>query len=369
MDAGKTRLLWVLSAIALALLSLGLFVARWIAFSPGNTGTTNPDGGRAGDAQSSAGGPNSEPCPIAIGTMRQPSSSPAPSRGGAPSGRIGGNQFSTPPPPVGGAATAPSTTGRPGISPAGKRYIAAYNTAGKDADSLCKEALCYMREGVYSEAERALKASLRLDPNQVNARGLLGTIYAYRSLAYSKAAAEFSKVLELVPNESQSLIGRGWCEMAMANYTAAKRDFEQYVRLNPKSGTSYMALGVLDYFRGNRARSAKRFAEGAEKAPSYTPNRLWGVAVSGAHGRAAQATELAYAALFEGSGTPVRFISAADKRGLGDSAIFFFLGKWALARGAKSDAAKYFRASLREGAPDMFRIFSDIELMKLEGAE
>jgi len=62
-------------------------------------------------------------------------------------------------------------------------------------------ALAYERTGIYSEAEQELLLSLRLDPNQLDARNQLGVIYAEEG-NYQRARAEWADLAESNPDYS-----------------------------------------------------------------------------------------------------------------------------------------------------------------------
>ena len=259
---------------------------------------------------------------------------------------------------------------KPSVSMAGKRYIDAYAKSGKDAHSLNKAAMCYMREGIVGEAARALRESLALDPGQVNAHGMLGTIYAYHKCDYPAGAQEFSAVLDLMPGQTVALSGRGWCELMMGDYASAKRDFEERVAKEPASGYANMSMGALEYFRGTRAKALEWFGKGVEKAPKYPPNHLWRLVLTGGvppDDAPLPPVAEAFAKLFDGKTLPPEFARLAKRTGLDSGTIFFFLGEWAKARNDSAAAAEYFTASMKSSSPSVFRLMSEKELNALGG--
>lgn len=67
----------------------------------------------------------------------------------------------------------------------------------------------------------------------------------------SKAAADFSKALNLDPKREKALALRGWCYAAKGEAKSAKKDFDDAIELNDRMGVAYAGLAQLAYDEGD----------------------------------------------------------------------------------------------------------------------
>jgi tetratricopeptide (TPR) repeat protein len=120
----------------------------------------------------------------------------------------------------------------------------------------------------YPEAVRHFKEAVRLDPNNANAQAYLATSYfiqwvpgadsADNKKNYDMAQAEFQKILQRDPSNSQALASMA--SMAYNSATTAspeKRKLafeearkwnERRIEVDPKDAEAYYYLGVIDYY-------------------------------------------------------------------------------------------------------------------------
>jgi lipoprotein NlpI len=268
-------------------------------------------------------------------------------------------------PNVSGASSSAMGSGVPRVSIAGRKYLDAYTKSGKDAYSFNNAARCYMREGLAGEAASALRKSLSLDPDQLNVHGMLGAIYAYHLRKYPEGSKEFSSVLDLRPGQSAALSGRGWCELMMDDIASAKQDFDARVTKDPKSGYANMSMGVVEYFRGTRAKAMEWFRKGAKNAPRYLPNHLWMLVLTGGvpeSGENASDAVKALAELYDGAVSRKVYVSRMKRGGLDSAAILFFLGECAESHGDGAAATGYYKAAMACGTPSVFRLVAEKKL-------
>jgi tetratricopeptide (TPR) repeat protein/tRNA A-37 threonylcarbamoyl transferase component Bud32 len=117
----------------------------------------------------------------------------------------------------------------------------------------------------YGEAVQALDLALAHDRAQ---RRATAALYRARGLAqgklghYAAAAEDFTRHLELEPDNAADHARRGWTYVVLEAPTLALRDFERVVQIDPKNGDGYNGRGYALVQLG-RYREAVRDAEKA----------------------------------------------------------------------------------------------------------
>lgn len=148
------------------------------------------------------------------------------------------------------------------------------------------------RLGRLEEAERSLRRSLELDPEQPNIRGLLGTLLVQRANALAESEPE---VAESLFTEAASLLDAAMEEAegapavqlmvnrAIAHDRSGTREkaieaYEQLIETDPQRGTAYLRLADL-YREAGREEDAVALLERAPAQEVPSASALYNVAV------------------------------------------------------------------------------------------
>jgi len=120
----------------------------------------------------------------------------------------------------------------------------------KKANSLKEEGNVFVRKGRWKEAEECYTRALELNESYL--------YYSNRGLCYLKlklfqeALLDFNKSISLNPQYLKSWLRRGNVHKFMKNWTLAKRDFEQVLRLDYKNSQAETDLKlIVKYMRKN----------------------------------------------------------------------------------------------------------------------
>ena len=109
--------------------------------------------------------------------------------------------------------------------------------------SLLSTAVEHHQAGRFPEAERIYRQILEVQPNQVDARQLLGTI-AYQTGKTEEAIAHYQQALALNPNYAEVHNNLGAAFWQLGNAEAAIPAYREAVRLKPDYSDAYHNLGI-----------------------------------------------------------------------------------------------------------------------------
>jgi tetratricopeptide (TPR) repeat protein len=130
--------------------------------------------------------------------------------------------------------------------------------------------------GEYAEAVQEFSRALELEPQNTWSLGMRGE--SYRMLSrYDEAIADFTRSIELNPQSAWDLAHRGWCYWAKADYAKAISDLNRAIELNPEDS---WALAT----RADAYRLTDKFDQAIEdfsKAIKLVPNDAWAIARRG----------------------------------------------------------------------------------------
>jgi Tfp pilus assembly protein PilF len=108
----------------------------------------------------------------------------------------------------------------------------------------------FNREGDSEAALAETKAALRLDPRNASAMGSLGNIYFRRGLV-GEALTQQRAALAIDPHFADAHYRLALIHQHRAEYRAARKHFEEYVRLQPRSYLAWKAREALDRLPGS----------------------------------------------------------------------------------------------------------------------
>ncbi len=123
---------------------------------------------------------------------------------------------------------------------------------------------------LLSEGESEIKAS----PKQV--AGWMKCGFARFQLAqYKEADADFSKILELRPDELEALNRRGAARFFQGDIKGSLADFDAFLQARPKEKPGHWQRGIALYYAGDFAEGARQF-EGYQAVDSNdVENAVW----------------------------------------------------------------------------------------------
>jgi len=91
----------------------------------------------------------------------------------------------------------------------------------------------YLNENNLDEAEKLLKKSVQLDPNNSTVHDNLGILFSKRG-EYNKAIRKFNRALELNPNSAEANYNLGKVYEKLGKFGHSEKYFQKAVELNPK---------------------------------------------------------------------------------------------------------------------------------------
>jgi len=183
---------------------------------------------------------------------------------------------------------------RPGIADASKSNI------------LYQRGLAHAKLGDYSSAADDLRQTLQLDPNHLAAGMALGDalfrggemqpaeeaytaavgrfpdnplVFNNRGMFYQsqqrheEAIADFTKAIELNPNQLQTHLNRGFARLNSGDYPGAQADFTQAIQLQPDHAPAYSLRGTSKLLQSNIRDAMQDYLRVIELRPSHAPAR------------------------------------------------------------------------------------------------
>ncbi len=101
----------------------------------------------------------------------------------------------------------------------------------------------------YNKAFESWSEAIELNPNNALAYEARGYYSVYYTKDYAQAIADYTRAIELDPNNAENYHYRGVSFLESGDVDAAKSDFEQALKLNPKMSQS---LGELAFIYSSR---------------------------------------------------------------------------------------------------------------------
>ena len=115
--------------------------------------------------------------------------------------------------------------------------------------------ICYEREKQWSKAEADFKRVLEIEPDNADALNYLGYTWVDRGENLTEAFEMIRKAVELEPNSGAITDSLGWAHYKLGQYQEAKKQLEDAVALSPSSATIIDHLGDV-YWKLGRFREA-----------------------------------------------------------------------------------------------------------------
>ena len=117
------------------------------------------------------------------------------------------------------------------------------------AGAYLNRAIAYGAKGEHERSLSDFSKSIELDPNQEKIYYNRGTQYAAKD-DYDRALADFDMAIELAPDYTMAYINRGITHHIKGHYNKAFADLNKAIQLNPRDGQLYFTRGVVYEHQG-----------------------------------------------------------------------------------------------------------------------
>jgi len=131
------------------------------------------------------------------------------------------------------------------------------------------EATLLQRMGDVAGAERAARAATRLHPQEADAFGELGNVFANAGVLDS-AAHYFEIALQRDPYSLQAWINLGNVSLQRKDFEKARYYYEGALKIRPTFAEAIFYLGLCDYYQGKVAEAHARWQQVLKLDPSFT---------------------------------------------------------------------------------------------------
>ena len=111
---------------------------------------------------------------------------------------------------------------------------------------------------------------IELDPNNYKAYTNRGDAYTARG-KYAQALKDLNQAIQLRPDAAEAYHNRGVLSAVKANYDAAIRDYDKAIELNPNVAEYYISRGISYQQKNNLIQAESDF----RKAVALAPNNSW----------------------------------------------------------------------------------------------
>lgn len=133
--------------------------------------------------------------------------------------------------------------------------------------------MVFVQRGRPAEAEEAFKAALALRPDNAKAHNNLGVIYV-RQGRLKEAELEFRTAVALKPGEADSHNNLGGIYLAQDRLAEAEQEFRRAIELRPDLARAHYNLGLLYERLGRRTDALLEFRKTLELDPGHEKARL-----------------------------------------------------------------------------------------------
>ena len=109
----------------------------------------------------------------------------------------------------------------------------------------------------------------------------LAAFYTNRAAAYhergdnDRAVADYNEAIRLDPKSGKAFVGRGEVFGSRGDFERAIADYNEAIRLNPKSSVAYFARGRSYLFAGSVEKALADFNQASAHAPENAYLALW----------------------------------------------------------------------------------------------
>lgn len=131
---------------------------------------------------------------------------------------------------------------------------------------------CYFQLRRFYDAAGELRAALALDPNDVRAEELLGSVWLEAG-DKPRARAEFERLLGFAPRDYTAHFGLGLLDADAGHLDDAIRDFQTALQARPDSAEAHDRLGETYLKKGDYGAATREFREALKLNSKLVPAR------------------------------------------------------------------------------------------------
>ncbi|MBM3332568.1 tetratricopeptide repeat protein [candidate division WOR-3 bacterium] len=129
------------------------------------------------------------------------------------------------------------------------------------------EATLLQRMGDVTGAERSARAATRLYPNDADAWGTLGYVFATTNRLDS-AVRYYDVALQVNPYSLQAWVSRGNVALNTRKFAEARHYYEGALKVRPTHAEAIFYLGMCDYYEGRKAEAQARWQQALRLDPA-----------------------------------------------------------------------------------------------------
>ncbi|HEV2424968.1 MAG TPA: sulfatase-like hydrolase/transferase [Terriglobia bacterium] len=131
---------------------------------------------------------------------------------------------------------------------------------------------CYFQVHRLYDAAGELRAALALDPHDVRAEELLGSVWLEAG-DKPRARAEFERLLRFAPRDYTAHLGLGLLDADAGHLDDAARDFQAALETRPDSAEAHDRLGETYVKKGDYGAAVREFRKALELSPGLASAR------------------------------------------------------------------------------------------------
>lgn len=130
-------------------------------------------------------------------------------------------------------------------------------------------ATTYVAAGKNSDAIKAYKSSLKVDPSNDATYISLGNIY-YNEKNYTEAVKQYELAVKNSPTSSADIYSLGQGYLAAGRYKDAEAQFKKVIRMTPNQYSGYYGLGQTYSKEGNAVGAVEQFQKVVKLKPNFS---------------------------------------------------------------------------------------------------
>lgn len=140
------------------------------------------------------------------------------------------------------------------------------------AQETAKEAVDKGREyevkSKYDKEIAEFTKAIEINPNDANAYLKRGLAYVKKG-NYNQAISDYTKAIEIIPDYIEYYYNRGLIYEKQGNFTQAISDFTKAIEIEPESAKPHYARGLIYEQQGNLTQAISDYTKAIEKNPKY----------------------------------------------------------------------------------------------------
>jgi len=128
--------------------------------------------------------------------------------------------------------------------------------------------LAYAKQGNFTQAIPDFTKAIEIDPNDVKAYSMRGACYTKQN-NYAQAIADYTKAIEINPNLAPIYEGRGFAYGKQGNYNQAIVDCNKAIEINSTNAEFYDVRGFVYFEMGNLNQAITDYNQAIQIDPNH----------------------------------------------------------------------------------------------------